>query len=126
MRPSLKNAATIPLERGPPVPRRPISPNVPTMTETPHAVSARALYARLVADMQPYALEVLDETWQHQGHAGARGLQEGTHFRVRIGAPALEGIRAVVAHRLVYESLRPFIDQGLHALAIEILPPNYE
>ncbi|MFM7802602.1 MAG: BolA/IbaG family iron-sulfur metabolism protein, partial [Limnohabitans sp.] len=29
----------------------------------------------------------------------------------------------VERHRLVYDALKPFIDQGLHALAIEIVEP---
>jgi BolA protein len=70
--------------------------------------------------LQPTALEVLDESWQHEGHAGANGTGFGTHFRVRIASPLFEGQSRVARHRLVYDALRNFIEQdGVHALAIE-------
>jgi BolA protein len=74
--------------------------------------------------LQPTALEVLDESWRHQGHAGANGTGYGTHFRVRIASPLLAGKRRVEQHRLVYDALRDFIAQGVHALAIEVHAEN--
>ncbi len=74
------------------------------------------------AKLQPSALQVIDESNQHIGHAGANGLGYGTHFRVRIAAPAFAQQSRVACHRLVYDALRPFMSQGLHALAIEICP----
>jgi BolA protein len=62
---------------------------------------------------------VLDESYQHDGHAGANGSGYGTHFRVRVAAPLFKGLSRVARHRLVYDALQDFIDQGLHALAIE-------
>ena len=77
----------------------------------------QALTERLV----PTQLEVLDESGDHAGHAGANGTGFGTHFRVRINAPAMAGKSRVAQHRLVYDALQEFIDQGVHALAIEVL-----
>jgi BolA protein len=82
--------------------------------------TAAAIEARLREQLVPTALEVLDESAAHAGHAGANGLGYGTHFRVRIAAPAFAGLGRVAQHRLVYDALRPFTDAGLHALAIEI------
>lgn len=82
--------------------------------------SAQAIEARLRERLAPTALEVLDESAAHAGHAGANGLGHGTHFRVRIASPAFDGLARVAQHRLVYDALRPFTDAGLHALAIEI------
>ena len=79
---------------------------------------------RLRAQLQPSALEVLDESWQHQGHAGANGTGFGTHFRVRIASPLFEGKPRVARHRMVYDALQDFIDRdGVHALAIEATSP---
>ena len=83
-------------------------------------ITAEALRQRLIETLQPTALEVVDESHAHAGHAGADGAGFGTHFRVRISAPALAGRRRVEQHRLVYDALRDFLDRGLHALAIEI------
>jgi BolA protein len=96
------------------------------MTAAPPSTgpTAQQLDQRLRETLQPLALEVIDESFQHNGHAGANGTGFGTHFRVRITSPFFTGKSAVMRHRLVYDSLQDFMDQGLHALAIEArLPP---
>jgi BolA protein len=82
-------------------------------------ITAQALHERLQEQLQPQALEVLDESWQHEGHAGADGTGFGTHFRVRISSAKFTGLSKVAQHRLVYDALRDFTARGLHALAIE-------
>jgi BolA protein len=80
-----------------------------------------ALEAKLRADLQPTELHVIDESADHAGHAGANAEGHGTHFRVRIASGVFADKSRVARHRLVYDSLQNFIDQGLHALAIEII-----
>ncbi|MBT9506649.1 BolA family protein [Rhodoferax sp.] len=93
----------------------------PTIPEAPTAVQ---LEQRLREALQPTTLEVLDESFQHHGHAGANGTGFGTHFRVRIASHLFTGKSPVMRHRLVYDALQDFMDRGLHALAIEAqLPP---
>lgn len=77
------------------------------------------LEMRLRERLKPGKLEVLDESYQHAGHAGANGTGYGTHFRVRIASPLFTNRSRVARHRLVYDALQDFMDQGLHALAIE-------
>ncbi|HWI82556.1 BolA family protein [Ramlibacter sp.] len=84
-------------------------------------VTAEAMRQRLAQVLQPTWLEVVDESIAHAGHAGADGTGSGTHFRVRIAAPAFAGLSRVARHRLVYDALRTFVEQGVHALAIETL-----
>ncbi len=83
--------------------------------------NAAALDHRLRQRLAPSELEVLDESADHAGHAGSNGTDFGTHFRVRIASPMFAGKTRVQRHRLVYDALQDFIDQGLHALAIEVL-----
>ena len=83
------------------------------------APTAAQLTQRLQERMQPSRLEVIDESYQHVGHAGANGTGYGTHFRVRIASPLFTNCNRVARHRLVYDALQDFIDQGLHALVIE-------
>ncbi len=71
--------------------------------------------------LRPTLLEVIDESAAHAGHAGANAQGFGSHFRVRIASSAFDGKNRVACHRLVYDALQNFIDQGLHALAIEII-----
>jgi BolA protein len=82
-------------------------------------ITARELHERLSELLAPTALEVIDESAAHAGHAGDRG--GGTHFRVRIASPRFDGLPRVARHRLVYDALREFLDRGLHALAVETL-----
>jgi len=82
---------------------------------------AQQIHARLTERLTPTALEVLDESAAHAGHAGASATGEGSHIRVRVASPFFTGIGRVQRHRLVYDALQDFIDRGLHALAIEVI-----
>lgn len=86
-------------------------------------VTVEALEKRLIEQLHPTKLEVLDESAAHAGHAGANAQGFGTHFRIRIASAEFSGKSRVARHRLVYDALQNYIDQGLHALAIEILEP---
>lgn len=88
-----------------------------------HPPNAVLLRQRLQEALEPDHLEVIDESHMHSGHAGANGSGFGTHFRIRITAQAFIGKSAVARHRLVYDSVQDFMDQGLHALAIEAKTP---
>ena len=88
---------------------------------TTEAITALAMEQCLRAQLAPTALQVLDESHAHAGHAGANGTGAGTHFRVRIASPLFTGTSRVSQHRFVYDALHAFIDAGLHALAIEVL-----
>lgn len=92
-----------------------------TDTADSFAITAPAMEIALHAALSPTTLQVIDESYQHAGHAGANGTGFGTHFRVHIAAPAFTGLSRVRQHRLVYDALQEFMDHGAHALAIEIL-----
>jgi BolA protein len=68
-----------------------------------------------------HALEVINESHLHAGHAGAG---EGSHWRVRLTSPRCAGLARVARHRLVYDALRSVIPLGIHALAIEARAPD--
>ena len=85
------------------------------------SVSAQDIEAALRATLQPDAVEVLDDSHLHAGHAGAR---EGRHFTVRITAPAFTGQTRIARHRLVYDALGTLIPKGIHALAIVARAPG--
>lgn len=81
-----------------------------------------AIVAKLSAKFSPAHLEVIDESYRHQGHAGSRPDGE-SHFRVRIASSALVGTR-VAQHRAIMEALDAEIKGGVHALAIEVISPG--
>ena len=82
---------------------------------------SQKIHARLLERLQPTELRVIDESADHAGHVGANESGQGTHMRVCIASPMFVGIGRVQRHRLVYDALQDFIDQGLHALAIELI-----
>lgn len=79
--------------------------------------------AKLRAQFSPLALEVIDESEQHRGHAGWREGGE-THFRVRMISPAFEGQSRVARQRAVNRCLSEELASTVHALAMELGPPN--
>jgi BolA protein len=78
--------------------------------------------ARLAA-LEPELLELVDESAQHQGHAGWRP-GGGTHWRLRIVSERFAGKTTLARHRMVYESLGALMQHPIHALAIEARLPG--
>lgn len=77
---------------------------------------------RLSAELAPAALEVIDESHLHAGHAGARPEGE-THFRLDVVSAAFEGKSRVERHRMVNALLDEAFKRGLHALAVRARTP---
>jgi len=90
------------------------------MTNLPLPLSEK-IHVRLTERLQPTSLRVIDESAAHAGHVGANDSGQGTHMRVCIASPLFTSLSRVQRHRLVYDALQDFIDQGLHALAIELI-----
>ncbi|MCK9687438.1 BolA family protein [Scleromatobacter humisilvae] len=80
-----------------------------------------ALTQALTERLQPVALELEDDSAAHAGHAGARS---GAHFNLRIVSARFAGLPRVARHRLVYDALRPWMAEGVHALAIDARTPD--
>ena len=78
--------------------------------------------AKLNAAFAPIALNVIDESSQHQGHAGASADGE-SHFRVQIVAKAFRGKSRVEQHRMINAALAEELKERVHALAIEAAAP---
>ena len=86
---------------------------------SPRAARIRDL---LNAALAPGVLELTDESALHAGHAGA--ASGGSHFRVKIVSSRFEGLRLVMRHRLVYDSVHDMMHTEIHALAITALAPS--
>ncbi|HVY21011.1 MAG TPA: BolA family protein [Bauldia sp.] len=83
---------------------------------------ADRITVKLTEAFRPDALQVVDESHLHKGHAGHRPEGE-SHFRVKITAEAFRGKSRVAAHRMIYDALSGEIAEGLHALAIQARAP---
>ncbi len=78
--------------------------------------------ARLIGALAPTDLQLDDESALHAGHAGA--ASGGGHYRVRLVSARFEGLRLVMRHRLVYDSVHDMMHTEIHALAITALAPS--
>ena len=85
-----------------------------------NGVTAERIEAALRGALRPTAIEVLDDSHLHAGHAGAK---EGRHFTVRVTSEAFAGLTRVARHRLVYDAARSLMAEGIHALAIQARTP---
>ena len=78
--------------------------------------------ALLSAALQPSVLELSDESALHAGHAGA--ASGGGHYRLRVVSARFEGLKLVMRHRLVYDSVHDMMHTEIHALAITAVAPS--
>ncbi|ANK73674.1 MULTISPECIES: BolA family transcriptional regulator [Ensifer] len=79
---------------------------------------------KLIEAFHPERLEVINESHQHTGHQpGFDGTGE-SHMRVRIVSSAFAGMSRVARHRAINDLLKPELDAGLHALAVEPAAPG--
>jgi BolA family transcriptional regulator, general stress-responsive regulator len=76
---------------------------------------------KLTAAFAPSLLEVIDDSEQHHGHAGAGALDE-THFTIRIIAEAFRGTSRLARHRMINEVVADELAERVHALSIEADP----
>ena len=78
---------------------------------------------KLSTAFAPQSLDVVDESHQHAGHAGARPGGQ-THFRVHIVAEAFRGKSRIERHRMINQALSSELAGGVHALAIHASAPD--
>lgn len=77
---------------------------------------------RLEQALAPLECTLGDDSALHAGHAGA--ASGGGHYTLRIVSSRFEGLKLVMRHRLVYDSLRDLMHNEIHALAITALAPS--
>lgn len=78
--------------------------------------------SRLERELQPIALDIVDESARHAGHAGA--ASGGGHFIVNITAAAFQDKTPIQRHRQVYAALGDIMHSEIHALSIQARTPE--
>jgi BolA protein len=78
--------------------------------------------ARLEDAFAPTALEIVDDSHRHAGHAGARDGRG--HFTVDIASAAFAGMAPLARHRAVYAALGGLMATDIHALSIRARTPD--
>jgi BolA protein len=85
--------------------------------------TADVITEKLSAAFAPESLRVVDESHQHEGHAGHRPGGQ-THYRVYIVADAFRGKSRIDRHRMINQALAQELAGGVHALAIHAAAPG--
>ena len=80
---------------------------------------AEEIEQRLRAAFEPGALEVINESHLHAGHAGDDGSGE-SHFRVVIRADVFSQMNRLARHRAVHAAIGPELVARIHALTLDI------
>ena len=86
------------------------------MNETITEIKAR------LATLTPQHVEIIDESAQHAGHAGAKS--GGGHYQLTIISPAFSGLNIVARHRAIYQALGDLMSTRVHALSINAYSPE--
>ena len=85
--------------------------------------TADLITKKLMDAFSPQSLKVMDESHQHEGHAGHRPGGQ-THYRVYIVSEAFKGKTRLERHRMINQSLSAELADGIHALAIHAAAPG--
>ena len=72
----------------------------------------------------PERLAVINESHLHAGHQPDMTGSGETHIRIRIVSAKFTGMPRLARHRAINELLKPELDAGLHALAVEPAAPG--
>lgn len=75
---------------------------------------------RLEKEFAPIALDIIDDSHMHAGHASAGGAG---HFTVKITAEAFAGKMPLQRHKMVFAAVDDMMQTEIHALSIEASAP---
>lgn len=78
---------------------------------------------KLTVAFAPASLRVVNESHQHEGHAGHRPGGQ-THYRLYIVSEAFRGKSRIDRHRMINQTLAGELAAGVHALAIHASAPG--
>jgi BolA protein len=76
-----------------------------------------------LAVLAPAQFELLDQSAQHAGHAGA-APGGNTHWKLTIVSAAFAGKPTVARHRMIYQALGDLMQHPIHALEIKARAPG--
>ncbi|MEX1147042.1 MAG: BolA family protein [Sphingomonadales bacterium] len=84
---------------------------------------ADSIRARLTGALAPVALDIVDESHKHKGHAGYREGGE-SHFHVTVVSDAFAGESRVARQRRVHAILADALAGPVHALSLKLMTPD--
>jgi BolA family transcriptional regulator, general stress-responsive regulator len=96
---------------------------VPPLLKSGSMRTADLITKKLTEAFAPQSLQVVDESHQHEGHAGHRPGGQ-THFRIYIVSELFKNMTRLQRHRLINQTLSGELEGGVHALAIHAAAPG--
>jgi BolA protein len=79
---------------------------------------------KLRSNFNVVEMNVINESHLHAGHQPAFDGKGETHFRIQLVATEFDGQSRVNRHRAINDLLKPELDAGLHALALDLAAPG--
>lgn len=93
----------------------------PDITQMSGPIASAMLNA--LQSLHPKSLDLVDESHLHAGHAGAKGFDGESHFKLTIVADCFQDLSRVKRHQLVYTLLKDTMPK-IHALQISAKTPQ--
>lgn len=90
------------------------------MTESNHRIEK--IRFAIEASLKPSSVDIIDQSYRHVGHAGARDGRG--HFDVRVVSELFKGKLPLARHRLVFAAVGNLMETDIHALSIKALSPD--
>ena len=78
---------------------------------------------KLTKAFAPAALEIVNDSARHAGHAGSPGTGQ-SHFSIKVVSAVFAGKSRLERHRMVNEVLAEELKGKIHALAVSALAPE--
>ncbi len=85
----------------------------------PEPLLEKLIYSKLLLEIKPKTLEIINESHLHAGHHTSPNTGQ-SHFRIKMHAPNMADLSRIDQQRKIYALLGEELENGLHALAIEI------
>jgi BolA protein len=92
------------------------------MSDTNNTIDTIAEIKARLAVLSPTTIEIIDDSAQHAGHAGAKS--GGGHYRLSLTSATFSGQNIVARHRAIYQALGDLMHTRIHALSINASVPE--
>ena len=95
-----------------------------SLTKSLHPQTCAEIKDQLICAFKASHVEVVDNSFKHRNHRGAKENPHQGHFHVTLHAPELLSLSRVMQHRAIYTALDSIMNK-IHALEITILDSPY-
>ena len=92
------------------------------MSDTNNTIDTIAEIKARLAVLSPSTIEIIDDSAQHAGHAGAKS--GGGHYQLSLTSATFSGQNIVARHRAIYQALGDLMHTRIHALSINASVPE--